>query len=73
MPTARDDVLQAALHLSESDRLLVVKKLLESLPPDTLGLDLDDEEFAAELDRRSGDWEGAVTWEELRNDLQNPS
>jgi hypothetical protein len=60
--------LDAALRLPEEDRLAIVSRLLESLPDSPPGWSVDDPEFDAELERRSGDWEGAVPWEQLRDE-----
>jgi len=60
------EVLDSALQLPEVDRLLIARRLLETLPDDLTAADLDEEEFKAELDRRSGDWRGAVSWAELK-------
>ena len=70
MPATRDEILNAALNLPESDRLVIASRLLDTLPDDPPGLSDDDPEFAAELDRRSGDLEGAVPWEQLRDELR---
>lgn len=66
----RDEVFNAALRLSESDRLDLASRLLETLPDDLPGLDSDDPEFAEELLRRSGDTAGSVAWNDLRNELR---
>ena len=60
MPAGRDEILDAALQLSEDDRMFVVDRLLETLPEEPPGLSMDDPDFEAELLRRSGDWEGAA-------------
>jgi hypothetical protein len=74
MPATRDEILDAALGLPESDRLVIANRLLETLPEDAPGLSDDDPEFDAELDRRSGDLSGSVPWEQLRDELrQRPS
>jgi hypothetical protein len=70
--TAREEVLEVALQLSEGDRLAIVERLLETLPDDLPGLSDDDPEFHAELERRSGDWEGAVSWQQLQDELLRP-
>jgi putative addiction module component (TIGR02574 family) len=44
-------VLDAAMSLPEADRLLIAEQLLNSVPADLDGLS--EEEFAAELNRRS--------------------
>ena len=69
MASNRDEVLEAALQLSEVDRLAIVNRLLASLPEEPPGLALDDAQFAEELERRSGDWDGAVPWEQLQDEL----
>jgi hypothetical protein len=69
MPITRDDVLAAALQLSDDDRLLVATQLLETLPDELPGLDLDAAALSAELQRRSGDWNGAVAWDELKREV----
>lgn len=70
MPVTRDEILEAALRLPEVDRLAIVNRLLETLPDDPPGLSDDDSAFAEELERRSNDWEGAVPWEQLRDELR---
>ena len=44
-------LFEAALTLPESQRMLLVERLLENLPVEFGGETLDDEAFAAELDR----------------------
>jgi hypothetical protein len=68
MPASRETILEAALQLPEADRLVIASRLLDTLPEDLPGLSDDDADFAAELDRRSGDWEGSVPWEVLRDE-----
>jgi hypothetical protein len=68
MSIGRDEILNAALGLSEDDRMLIVGRLLETLPDDAPGWSIDDPDFEAELMRRSGDWEGAIPWEQLRDE-----
>jgi hypothetical protein len=72
MPSSskRDDILQTALGLPEAERLILAHELLDSLPDDLPGLDDQDPDFTEELERRSGDWEGAVPWEQLRDELR---
>ena len=60
------DVLDSALQLPAADRLLIASRLLETLPDEITTDGLDEDEFLAELERRSGDWRGAVSWEELK-------
>jgi hypothetical protein len=70
MPATRDEILDAALRLPESDRLVIASRLMETLPDDLPGLSEDDPEFDAELDRRSGDIDESVPWEQLRDELR---
>ena len=71
MSATRDEILTAALALSESDRLAIVNRLLQTLPADVPDVAVDDPDFAEELERRSGDWDGAVPWEQLRDELRS--
>jgi hypothetical protein len=71
MSEIRDEILTAALKLPESDRLAIVNRLLETLPEDAPDLAVGDSDFEEELLRRSGDWDGAVTWDELRDELRS--
>lgn len=70
MASTRDDLLDAAMKLSETDRLILANRLLDTLTGDMPGLSLDNPALAEELDRRSGQWEGSVSWEELRQELE---
>ena len=67
-----DEILDVALKLPEGDRLAIIDRLLETLPDDLPGLSDDDPEFHEELERRSGNWEGAVPWQQLQDELLNP-
>jgi hypothetical protein len=60
MPIGRDEILDAALKLSESDRLVIATRLLDTLPDDLPGLSEDDPEFLDELERRAKDTEGSI-------------
>jgi putative addiction module component (TIGR02574 family) len=66
----RQAILEAALALPESERLELVTTLLETLGPDTDGVD--EEAFAAELRRRSDEIDQGkadlVPWSELKNE-----
>lgn len=61
-------IIDAALGLPEAERALLLERLLEAAPPE---LDqFDDEQFAAELERRREELErdpaGAIPWSELQ-------
>lgn len=68
MQIIRDEILKAALQLSDVDRLLIANRLLATLPDDAIGLTDDDPGFDDELERRSGDWKNAVPWEQLKHE-----
>lgn len=65
MLASRDQILDAALKLSEADRLEIVTRLLETLPQDLPGLSMDDPDFLAELDRRANDGGPVIPASEL--------
>jgi len=66
MPTDPEAILDAALQLPENERLAIVSRLLETLPPEDVTISLDDAQLAEELDRRFADSEGAVPWSDLK-------
>ena len=53
MVANRDEVLAAALQLSEDDRWMIASQLFDTLPDDFAGLSEDDPGFMEELDRRA--------------------
>ena len=55
MASSPDEIIDAALKLPESDRLLIVARLLETLPNDYPGLSEDNAGFMDELERRASD------------------
>ncbi len=59
-------VLDEALQLPEADRLTLVSRLMQSLPPSDVGVSLDDPELAAELDRRFAESDEGVAWSQLK-------
>lgn len=66
MQADSQSILNAALQLPENDRLAIVSRLLESLPPEDLTISLDDAQLIEELDRRFADSDGAVAWSDLK-------
>jgi hypothetical protein len=54
------EIIDAALQLSESDRLLIAARLLETLPDDFPGLSEDEAGFLDELERRASDTEPTI-------------
>ena len=70
MPDSKEEILNAALQLSEADRLVIANRLLDTLSESAPGLALDDPALAAELDRRAGDWENSIPWSDLSQQLK---
>ncbi len=66
MPPDLQAILDAAMQLPEADRLALVARLMQSLPPEDDSLSLDDPDLAAELDRRFGQSDEGVPWSQLR-------
>jgi hypothetical protein len=65
------EILDSVLQLPEAERLFIASRILETLPDEVAVEALNEDEFAAELERRSGDWQGTVPWPELRASLQS--
>ena len=63
-------VIQAALALPEKDRIELVERLLETLGPETNGVD--DPAFSQELERRSKEVDSGraetIPWSQLKNE-----
>ena len=65
MASSPNEIIDAALKLPESDRLLIATRLLETLPDDYPGLSEDDPGFLDELERRAGDSEPTIPGSDL--------
>lgn len=65
MQTDLQVVYDEAMRLPEADRLTLVSRLMQSLPPSDMGVSLDDPELAAELDRRFAQSDEGVVWSQL--------
>lgn len=59
-------VLDAAMQLPEADRLALVSRLMQSLPPEDESVSWDAPELAAELDRRFAEHDEGVPWSQLK-------
>ncbi|MSR59953.1 MAG: hypothetical protein EXS05_20330 [Planctomycetaceae bacterium] len=70
MPATREDVLNSAMELSESDRLLLATELMETVSDDLPGWSIDDPEFQTELERRSNDGSPGISWEIVQSQLR---
>jgi hypothetical protein len=66
MQMPSETVFEAALGLPENERLALVSRLLETMPPDDAAIALDDDSLVEELDRRFADREGSIEWSALR-------
>jgi putative addiction module component (TIGR02574 family) len=68
MQLTTDGIFRAALALPESERLELVSRLMDTLPPEPDLLSLDDPSLFDELDRRAADDSGAIPWSELKKE-----
>ena len=66
MPTDPQTILDAAMQLGDDDRMRLVSRLLESLPPEDSALSIEDPDLVEELDHRFDDDEGAISWPDLK-------
>ena len=66
MEQSANAILEAAMMLSENDRIAIVSRLLESVPSEDVTASVDDPALIEELDRRFADRDGGVPWSELR-------
>ena len=66
MQTDPQAILDAAMQLPDTDRLTLVSRLMESLPPEGITISLDDPELAAELNRRFAQSDEGVGWSQLK-------
>ena len=66
MATDPQAILDAALQLGDDDRMRLVSRLLESLPPEDSSLSIEAPDLTEELDRRFADDEGAISWTDLK-------
>ncbi len=71
--TQTEQLYQDALRLSEEERLTLADRLLGSLPDGFQTLLGDDTDWHAELQRRAGDREGAISGEQLLSRLRPES
>ena len=60
---------EAALKLPESERLILVSRLLETMPAEDSCFFLDDASLAEELDRRFADRADSIPWSELKAEI----
>jgi hypothetical protein len=65
MASSPNEIIDAALKLPESERLLIATRLLETLSDDYPGLSEDDPGFMDELERRATDTEPTIPVSDL--------
>jgi hypothetical protein len=68
MSATREEILDAALRLPESDRLDIAHRLMETLPDELPGLSEDEPHLVEELDRRWANREDCTSWTQLRDE-----
>lgn len=61
---------RAALQLAEEERLELAMDLLDSLPDGETMLSQDDSGLIAKLEQRGTNEQGAMDWEQLRNEIK---
>jgi putative addiction module component (TIGR02574 family) len=61
-----EEIFDAALELSDDEKMALVGRLMETIPVENLSISLDDPELASELQRRIADSSGVIPWPELR-------
>jgi hypothetical protein len=68
MQATPEEILEAALKLPETDRLVIANSLMETLPDEFAGLSIDDPDLREELDRRWQNRAGTIPWKQLRDE-----
>ncbi len=66
MSSTADQAFEAAMQLPEEDRVVLVGRLLETMPAREIALSLDALNLLDELDQRFADREGEIRWADLR-------
>lgn len=66
MNMSPNSIFEAAVKLPEADRLVLVSRLMDTLPADVDLLSMDDPNLLDELDRRAADDSDAATWSALK-------
>ena len=68
MSTTADEIVTAAIQLTESERLTIVSRLLETMGDDEHLPGVDDADFIEEMRRRRNDSSEAMPWSQLRDE-----
>jgi len=61
-----DVICEAALKLPENERLALISRLEDTLPPEDVTMSVDDPRLLEELDRRFNDGSELIPWSEVR-------
>jgi putative addiction module component (TIGR02574 family) len=61
-----DTIFEAALKLTENERILLVSRLMDTIPGDDVCMSIDDPALLEELDRRFNDGSETIPWSDLR-------
>jgi putative addiction module component (TIGR02574 family) len=61
-----ETIFDAAVKLPESERLLLISRLMDSMPQADLTVSLDDANLRDEIERRFNDSDDTVSWSDLR-------
>jgi putative addiction module component (TIGR02574 family) len=61
-----DTIFEAALKLTENERILLVSRLMDTIPGDEVCMSIDDPGLLDELDRRFSDGSETIPWSDLR-------
>jgi hypothetical protein len=69
MSTTREEILRTAMELSESDRLLLATELRDTVSDDSSGWSIDDPDLLQELQTRMNDGRPAVSWNDVKAQL----
>jgi hypothetical protein len=66
MPSDAESIFNAALELSEDQRMALALRLMDTIPDQAVATTLDDVELISEIERRFADQGDSVPWSELR-------
>lgn len=61
-----DTIFEAALKLDEKERILLVSRLMDTIPTDDVCMSVDDPGLVDELERRFNDGSETIPWSDLR-------
>jgi len=71
MSISHEEILKSALSLSEADRMLLAKEILDSFDDSMTSFSVDDPAFLQELERRANDPSPGISWEEVKRRMES--